>query len=768
MAEGLGFDRERSRARFSLVLATGAVALLVACDGDTLIEGGGEDLVPPDVAVLAPTDGDEVRAGRQVPIRVTASDADGVVSVEVRFTGSFATAFGRSFAPPLLDVTIDTVVTVPPEAEGPADVTVTATNTRAAVASSEPVRINVAQVDTISPDVGVEIIAALSEGKDSVALSTNQRVRVELTDSFYVQVTAVDNAGGSGLRQVGATVVVASSTRADTLAATLSEDLGVATADTVIRTLKFPPPFADADALPDSMSLEFYGWAVDDEGVCAAAISSSLETSLRCLDADYGGQTVTVAVAGPEPQPAIVVRGRSKHLEDGGTIADVLVDTLRSRVYLSNLSRNKINLFLPTTHAWSTDVLVGAEPWGLALNLDEDTLFVGNSGGTSISFVSIAGTPREDLSRRLVTRNTPLFEVRKDTAVTEAGRRRYDGSFIDFSDRPQFMAQDATGRLLYSTKPTEAQRNGTLRVVVDEPGWVEPEARILVRPEDVSTEDTASFALANIDSLVIIQQTGEHDLVELFDHRAGFPDDPANLIRTGALQLEQAIDFLVDHPDSDIFWRAGNWNLFAVGLADTTYIDASGDREWIAFGEGGRTSPSRIILWDADASRIHSRLLVVDLVNNASERVRGVDLNLDGTLGTSRGNVASYFFRTDLRLQGSVSEVTQGGSGTVLHPDHPSYVQGLNSSERTVAFLGTGDNKIKVLDTVHFTERGELEIRDRIAGPFRAAPPLPSDNGGLGRSCGGASCVIVKLYGMTDRGELVVIDVRREDILPLP
>jgi len=184
--------------------------------------------------------------------------------------------------------------------------------------------------------------------------------------------------------------------------------------------------------------------------------------------------------------------------------------------------------------------------------------------------------------------------------------------------------------------------------------------------------------------------------------------------------------------------------------------------------EGGRTTPSRIIFWDSDASRIHSRLLVQDLVSNASEQVRGVDLNVDGSMTTSRGNVASYFFRTDLRLLGSVTEVTEGGSGTVLHPDHPPYFQGLNSSERTLAFLGTGDNRIKILDTVHFTERGELEIRDNLAGPFRSGPPLPTDNGGLGRNCGGPTCVVVKLYGMTDRGELVVVDVRREDILPLP
>jgi hypothetical protein len=739
------------------------MALLAGCDGDTLYDRASPDLVPPSVAILAPEAGDDVLAGQAVPVRVVAADEDGVTSLEIRVSGSFAAAISRAYDPPLPAVEVDTTITVPAEAEGPAVVSATAINTQGGVAEAEPVEFNVALVDSIAPRVSIQVRGLLNEGLDTVSVRTADRLRLELRDSLLVDVTALDNPGGSGIRLVGVSAVVASSTRTDTLALGLSRDLGVARADTVVEAFTIPPPFADSLNLPDSMDIEIYGWTVDAGGNCSADIVDTTDR-LRCLEATYGTETVTLATVAPQPQPVIAVAGRGKKLQEQGTIADILVDTLRSRAYLSNLSNNKINMFLPSSFTWGADVLVAAEPWGLALNIDEDTLFVGNSGGTSISFVSVSNTPREDLNRRLVTRNTPLFEVRKDSALTEAGRRRYDGTFIDFSDRPQFMAQDFTGRLLYSTKPTTAQRNGTLRVVVDEPGWDEPEARILIRPEDVLTQDTASISIANIDSLFVIQSAGAHDLVELFDHEAGFPD---RLIRSGALQLEQAVDVMAQ-AGSDIFWRYGNWDLFAVGFADTTYVGASGDRRWVAFGEGGRSGPSRIVLWDATASRIHSRLLVADLVNNASERVRGVDLNEDGSLGASRGGVASYFFRLDLRLQGSVSEVTEGGSGTVLHWDHPDYVQGLNSSERTIAFLGTGDNKVKILDTVHFTERGTIEIRDALAGPLRSAPPLRSDNGGAGRNCSASTCVVAKLYGMTTRGSLVIIDVRRQDILPLP
>ena len=52
--------------------------------------------------------------------------------------------------------------------------------------------------------------------------------------------------------------------------------------------------------------------------------------------------------------------------------------------------------------------------------------------------------------------------------------------FYDFSDRPQFIAQDAAGRLLYSTRPTSAANTGTVRVVTNQPGWERPESNIIV------------------------------------------------------------------------------------------------------------------------------------------------------------------------------------------------------------------------------------------------------------------------------------------------
>jgi hypothetical protein len=339
MAEGLGFDRERPDTRLVPAFIVVALALLAGCDGDTLYDRASPDLVPPSVAILAPEAGDDVLAGQAVPIRVVAGDEDGVTSLEIRVSGSFTAAISRAYDPPLPVVEVDTTVTVPAEAEGPAIVSATAINTQGGVAEAEPIQINVALVDSIAPNVRIRVRGLLNEGLDTVQVPTTDRLRLELRDSLLVDVTALDNAGGSGIRLVGVSAVVASSTRTDTLALTLSRDLGVAQPDTVEEAFTIAPPFADSLNLPDSMDIEIYGWTVDAGGTCSVAIADVRDDTFRCDEATYGSQTVTVGTVVPTPHSVIAVTGRGKKLQEAGTIADLLVDTLRARAYLSNLSK---------------------------------------------------------------------------------------------------------------------------------------------------------------------------------------------------------------------------------------------------------------------------------------------------------------------------------------------------------------------------------------------------------------------------------------------
>jgi hypothetical protein len=266
----------------------------------------------------------------------------------------------------------------------------------------------------------------------------------------------------------------------------------------------------------------------------------------------------------------------------------------------------------------------------------------------------------------------------------------------------------------------------------------------------------------NADSIVPY----ENGFIEVFDHPRGFP---SQVIQSGIQKPLDALRFMVAEPLSDVDFRsAARWQLNAVSFADTTYVATSRDRNWVAFGDGGEPTVGRVVLWHAAAGEISSRLTVADLVNNASERVRSLELNSNGTLGAARGTFGTYFFSRDLRLRGNVPEYVPGGAGAALHPDHPTdpAVPPVGSSSTTLAFTATGDRAIRILDTVHYHERGRILVRDDIVGPLRVTYPFASDNGGQGRNCQGPTCVVLKVFAATATGGILVTDILASDILP--
>jgi hypothetical protein len=163
---------------------------------------------------------------------------------------------------------------------------------------------------------------------------------------------------------------------------------------------------------------------------------------------------------------------------------------------------------------------------------------------------------------------------------------------------------------------------------------------------------------------------------------------------------------------------------------------------------------------------LSSEIAVRDLVNNASERVIGVGLNNNGSLGVARGTLATYYFsgRTgnlgagELRLQGEFRAGMAGGQGgATLHPLHSAI---LESGDRALSFAATANRSIKIIDSRHFFERGEIFLRDNVVGPVRAFLPTAEENAGLDAS----NQIVVKLLAVTSGDNVVVINVRRKDL----
>jgi hypothetical protein len=731
----------------------------------------------PRVEIRNPANGSQVLAGGTLPVRVFAVDkSSGIDSLRLDANGPGAftqTIVWRGLITP--DSVVKDTLIVLPNTPGNMTLTASAYNRRGIVGrTATPVVIILSTsvaADTAKPQV-------------SVVVGTNGRV--ELDDSIPVTVTAAD-IGSSGLKRIGITAFMI---RTD----------GVA-ADTAVKDTVFPGSrtgtlqrifylsprdfgLSDTTRLPLNVTLQVHAFARDTVRNCGAAVHQTLET-FACVRAvirlSNSGALDTFYVASGnvgQSTNSQVVTGKTVKLPNpGGIIADAVVDTVRKRLFLTDITAARVNVLnMDSTKFISPTISVGAEPWGMTIDNSGDTLIVANSGGTNISFVPInaldapgQGKPAvpftEKTLRRLLTPNNVLFDVK--TSLINA-LFRYTLVIHDYSDRPQFIAQDSLGRLLYSTKPTGSATQGTIRIVTQDPD-ANPatgdtaEVRILFNQDAILPGATDVVAVANVDSIRIRPGGIADDSVTIYDHIAGQPHQVIFATRVSAGAAAVAIAAL----GSDVLAFVGSWDDNHVGLSDTTFVSASGNRNRIAFGEGATGPTGRIVIWSARDSAVSAAINVVDLIHNASERVLGVSLNKDGTMGVARGTLQAYYFDQDLRLQGQFGDQISGGKGgAAFHPHHVAPIT--ESNDSSISFVATPNRTIRIIDTSHFNLRGELPIRDNIGGPVKTTPPIPGDNASLPPGACivapiNSACVVLKLYGVTSTGGVVVVNVRRRD-----
>jgi hypothetical protein len=748
-----------------------------ASSQETVLVGG------PRVELRNPINGSQVVVGGNLLLTAFAVDrSSGIDSIKINITGAQTQTY--SFRP-----------NAPDSAVVNQNHTVGATTGLLTISAIAWNRNRISGVSNVAT-VSVVAVAAADTSRPSLSLSIQQPAnsRVEIDDSITVTVRAGD-VGTSGLARVGIAVIATPDTTsvvADTIYKYVN--FGTPQSGTTDQTFRFSltefesapgvPRYSPTQNLifPRQFTLNVHAFAIDAATTpnCGASVTPT-PASLACVVAPQDPNARLAANVQGQPLVVTVTAGSSVRLPTGGSIADALVDSGRRRLYLSNISQSKLdvldiatNTFVPTGAAAGGVGLVGSAPWGLAFTPANDTLVVANSGGTTLSKVPL-GTGddlRETVARRVFTPNTVLYEV---LLAVANGRARYTQNFYDFSDRPQFVAVRSDNLLVYSTTPTGSAPDGTIRFVDPNPDPAvtteQPEVKLLFNQSAVRPVSDA-YAIANVDSIRIIAGgPNANDTVAIYDHRSGYPDIPAQVI-TFRSDNVPAIITALRAAGSDAFIGAGLWNVLKVGMSDTTFVAVSPDRSTVAFGEGATPGEGRIILCCTTSTGpsglevgISAEVAVTDLINNASERVLGVGLGTpgpDGTiLGVARGSQSTYFFDRNLRLQGLFSQGVSGGAGgAALHPNQTGRIES-NPSE-ALAFVATANRTIKILDTVHFYQRGEIPIRDNIAGPLRATLPFAGENGALPAT--DPNFILVKLFGVTDTGAVVVVNVRNKDL----
>jgi len=680
----------------------------------------------PRISLLAPLPPDTTfRGGTQFQTHLQAVDSvDLIRSVRIRATGAFS--FDSTLTLPQPRAVFDTTITVPiPTVQGTETLQLTATSGANLTGTSRPVTLAITAPapDTTAPRVTFD---ATVPG------------RVETDDSIRVSVQAVDE---TRVDSVGVTVlaIVRGATKLDTVAV-LTRKVK-ATADSTLLALS-AIPLTGLDTL--TLRLDVTAWAKDPAGNCGASVSPNSQQAQPC--ALYSGAHVSTVPG--KLYTTFVARGLTvAPPNQGDVLADLLADG--NRVYLSNFTRNRVEVLPLGSLAYGSPVRVGSQPWGLALGRFGDSLYVANSGGTNISVIPLTGPVlAEAQDKRIFTQNERLFAV---DFSTEVAQEVNSVVIVDYSDRPQFIAQASNGLLVYSTRPTASAADGTVRI------FDPRKTRSEIFTGYVDRHTAGKAIVVNADSAFVVVGTKELRVCPRKPFGYPFPDPPP-CIDGKPTEVSDSLEAMRSQPPNA---AGGKWDtrvdIFAdikdVGLADTTFVAASGDRNYIAVGEGARTN-ARIPMFNAPVGGDSLVLVgdVRDLISNTAERVIGLGLNLDGSLGVARGSQA-YYFNNALRLQGVVAAGSPTG-GVAMHPGNAGYPGG-NFRLSFVSGIDTQGPYVDVIDNFNFFRVKRLYTRDPVVGALAVAPRAGAD----------AGSVALRIYAITTTGVLA-LQVTSTDLVP--
>jgi hypothetical protein len=453
---------------------------------------------------------------------------------------------------------------------------------------------------------------------------------------------------------------------------------------------------------------------------------------------------------GAKRDPAIFAFGHTTALPDGSLGADIAVDTVRSRVYVSNITKNQLEAFdYGATISKLPAVSVGAQPWGMAIDNSGSMLLVANSGGTNISRVDL-GSRSE--TARIKTANAYLFDVAWSKDLTSGGYRFKVSAPIDYSDRPQYIAQSASGALYYSTRPTTEATPGTLRRIDN---FLDPRAE----PRQIWQYGTVArghWVILNADAVDVLEgQNGVPDSIIVCDHPVGSDPTASQCFQDGTIPGAIASLRGIGANAADV----KDLSVVSLALPDTNFVAVGGDRRRVAFGEAntGGAAGRVVVVFDPSGTPAYGEtysppIEVRDLTNNASDHVFGLAINGNSTNIVVHG-IETFFADSALRLQGKYATFNTG-AGVAFHPG--------NVDEQTadlkarVAFVASGDFSIQIVDSYSYRLRGRIPIRSNLYGALRAVTPTAAERAA-------DPTLVVKLFGLTAEG-LVMIDVHASDI----
>ena len=460
-----------------------------------------------------------------------------------------------------------------------------------------------------------------------------------------------------------------------------------------------------------------------------------------------------------------VVYGRTYALPQQGVIGDIAVDAARGNVFLSNTAFNLLDVW--QSSATAKGFAPNSDPgWLIALghvHLEQSRHAARRQLGRYEHQPRLhrhRRTPRsirEDLANRILTRNTYVFTVTVQQDENTGKIRLTGAGPFSYSDRPQYLVQSKGGRIFYlhASDGDRARRQHSLARSEPAGSRSTPDLAVRHHPQ-VDGSDLRAFSTSTPwRSEPRCRRRRSPDTLFIWDHPYGQKTGTVAVFDT--IPLNAVAAAVAGGSDAEAVLRL---DIASLPLTDTTFTAASGNRTWVAFGEGHQTGAGRVIMV-ADSTgpmpNFFSPLVtILDLTDNASEQVFGLALDLHGATVASHGSQSFFSTVSDpfhLRLQGKYDSF-DNGAGIAFHPNATGT---LTPMDQRLAFVGGASGVIEVVDIAYYINRGRLQLKNTIYGALRASGPMPGDS----------PDVVMKLYAVSPQG-LVVIDLTANDIKPGP
>jgi hypothetical protein len=631
------------------------------------------NLPPPDVRVLSPFSGSSAVLGKSIVVTVMGKTAVKIRSLGLNTTGPVVRADSVIYSSPLKDsLTMQDTIAIPLAATaGTLTITPFVRDSLGQRAVGPSITIT---VQTAAQVNSVPVVNQYCVGNSTYDNACGHVRRAEVGDTVHVEAD-----DPSGIAQLGYEVRSAIGGPIDDSATFVSS--GNLTFEPHTFTMKLP-----YTVYPTTAYIQVF--ARNTNGIRAYA---KLASGLDRVDT------------------VIVVAGVTRPLPAGGIVADAMYHPGKDRLYISNITQNRVEVFDLATLGFQAAVIVGSRPWGIAgwprnnTGAMGDTVLVANSGGTSISYVRLDAVGNGVEASRYQLPNIIAYTITTTTSSTSGApiqvRTKYD-----FSDRPQFLGATCIQAggvcgdviLAYSTTPTPGQsapfqsNNGTLR-------W----ENLSKGTSHLFFEQAMGQSAARADTLEIIR----------------YDANGVNQTVLVPYKYTNPVTLAVSSTVIDIT---------RLGFRDTTFVRGSGDFNRAIFGEGGAVNGSRAMTYNAARGSdpnfpfidlgVSPASDVSDFIANAFSKVQGVAINRDGSLVAIRGD-STYLLNGALRLQGVLPTAT-ANAGIDFHPQNNAAAFPLSTR---LIFAASSQPLIDVYDTNCYQKIAQIQIRDPIIGPVKAA-----------------------------------------------